>query len=402
MNHPYHILSVVSSLGFGGDENRLASIIRSMDPGKFRFSVLVLPQDPDCDALSGTLRPVIEAFGIRVHELNNLSSPAWLPARGRGVVRMIRNIRAVARLVREWQVDLVDARLDGGMIVGIPASVIARRPSVSTLYDANPWKKYPLWRLMRAATINLTGAVITDSAVRQAELKRWIWNRSGSAWNIPNGIPVPSPTRSAAVMRDELGLPRNDNIRIIAQIAALVPYKGQMILLDAVRTVLDNEPGAFFVMIGYCRGEKHYQQRLFERARALGIADHVRICGYPGPIGDIWQLVDIHVHASIFDSLPNAILEGMALGKPAVVTSVGGIVEAVENEKTGLVVPPNDARALAQALLRLLRKPEEAKTFGAAAKARYESRYRPEVMAQALGKCFQSALKVVNSRGGIA
>jgi glycosyltransferase involved in cell wall biosynthesis len=402
MKQPRHVLSVVPGLGFGGDQSRLASIVRSMDPSKFRFSVVVMPHDLDIDDLCGAMRPVIEAAGIRVHQLSNPPRPAWLPPAGRSVVRLIRTVTAVARLIQEWQVDLVDARLDGGMITGVMASFITRRPSVSTLYDASPWRKYRLWRLFRAVTLNLTRAVITDSAVRQKELNRWIWNRSASAWNIPNGIPVPTPTRSAAEVRDELGLPRDAEMRIIAQIASLVPHKGQMILLDAAQRVIESEPRAFFLVVGYSDGEKQYEQLLLERAHQLGIADRVRICTYPGPIGDVWQLVDIHAHASIFDSLPNAILEGMALAKPAVVTSVGGIAEAVENDMTGLVVPSNDPAALAQALLRLMQKPDEARSLGAAAKARYESRYRPEAMARALEECFESVLKAGNGREGIA
>jgi len=82
-------------------------------------------------------------------------------------VRLIQKISSVARLVREGGVDQVHARLAGGMLVGIPASVLTGRPSVSTLYYAIPWKKYPLSQFVRVVTINLTGAVITDSAVRR-------------------------------------------------------------------------------------------------------------------------------------------------------------------------------------------------------------------------------------------
>jgi hypothetical protein len=55
-----------------------------------------------------------------------------------------------------------------------------------------------------------------------------------------------------------------------------------------------------------------------------------------------WQLIDIHAHAAIIDSLPNAIMEGMSLAKPAVVTGVGGISTMVLDGKTGFVVPPHD------------------------------------------------------------
>ncbi|MGA3009052.1 MAG: glycosyltransferase [Terracidiphilus sp.] len=392
MKQPYHVLSVVGNLGFGGDEYRLAAILRSMDPNKFRFTVIVLPHDDGADALFGTMQPQIEAEGARVLHLENPSTPEWLPPAGRAVVRLVRKVMALARLIHELEVDLVDARLNAGMYTGVLASVVAAKPSVSTLYDSVPWEKSRLWWLFRAVTINLTRAVITDSSVRQAELNRWIWIRPRNTFNIPNGIAIPVSTRSSPDVRHELGIPNEPEMRIIGQISAIVPYKGQMVLLDAARTVLNSDPHAFFLMVGYSRGQEQYLQRLRDRSVELGIAERVCICSYPGVIGDIWQLIDIHVHASIFDSLPNAILEGMALGKPAVVTAVGGIPEAVENEKTGLVVPINDPEALAQALLRLLRDPAKAKAMGQGARQRHHERYRTATMAQALEDCYESVL----------
>jgi glycosyltransferase involved in cell wall biosynthesis len=86
--------------------------------------------------------------------------------------------------------------------------------------------------------------------------------------------------------------------------------------------------------------------------------------------------------------LPSAIIEGMSLGKPAVVTSVGGIPEIVENDKTGRLVPPGDSKALSTALLRLLREPERAKRLGEEAKKRYEELYRPETITRRLENLF--------------
>jgi len=109
---------------------------------------------------------------------------------------------------------------------------------------------------------------------------------------------------------------------------------------------------------------------------------------YPGPIGDVWQALDIHVHASLMDSLPNAIIEGMSLALPAVVTSVGGIPEMVEHEETGLVVPPDDPASLANALLQLLRHPYQAAALGQAAYRRYRDRYGTEAMTRTLEQLF--------------
>ena len=66
-------------------------------------------------------------------------------------------------------------------------------------------------------------------------------------------------------------------------------------------------------MVGYDRTNVSYQDSLEQRAAALGIAESIRIVSYAGPIGDVWHALDIHVHASLMDSLPNAIIEGMSV-----------------------------------------------------------------------------------------
>jgi L-malate glycosyltransferase len=152
--------------------------------------------------------------------------------------------------------------------------------------------------------------------------------------------------------------------------------------------VVEHEPRAHFLCVGYERGGDSYKTRLEQEVADLGLSKHVRIAGYPGSIGDVWQTIDIQAHASLFDSLPNAIIEGMSLAKPAVVTSVGGVPEMAEHQKTALVVPPGDPDALAEALLQLLREPETAQSLGEAARRRYEARYRPETMTRRLEDLF--------------
>src|SRR5207244_5654075 len=96
------------------------------------------------------------------------------------------------------------------------------------------------------------------------------------------------------------------------------------------------------------------------------LADRVRLVSYPGPIGDVWKAIDIQVHAATYDSLPNALIEGMSLAKPIVATTVGGIPDMLEHMHSAVLVPPVDVRPLAQALLRLLEDANLALRLGSA------------------------------------
>jgi glycosyltransferase involved in cell wall biosynthesis len=180
--------------------------------------------------------------------------------------------------------------------------------------------------------------------------------------------------------------------KVVAQVAGLRPTKGQHLLLEAAPLVLAQQPEAFFLIVGYSGHTSvavDYHNSLEQMIRALGIGDRARIVSYPGNIGDVWQLVAIHAHPTLLDSSPIALLESMSLGKPAVTSRIGGIPELVVDGETGIILPPGDTRALANAILRLLQDAGEAARLGRNAKKRYESNYTSELMARRIEGLFE-------------
>ena len=190
-------------------------------------------------------------------------------------------------------------------------------------------------------------------------------------------------------MLAQLGIPPATRATILGQVAGLVPFKGQATFLDAAKQVIDAGFDVYVLCVGYGRQGPAYPDELRRQAERLGIASRVCIQAYPGNIADVWNAIDVHVHASSIDSLPNAIIEGMSLAKPAVVSSVGAIPEHVDDGSTGLVVPPDDPSALAAALLKFLRDPALAKRIGEAARQRYLERFTPEITTRRIEACFE-------------
>ena len=257
-------------------------------------------------------------------------------------------------------------------------------PRAVTTYHVEQWEPHWLWRLVHRWTLRASNAIITDSAPVADAIRRFVERDDAPIFVIPNGVLAPRSDRTVAAMRAALDLPADPAVRIVGQISTLLPTKGHMVLLDAARIVLDSEPNTAFLVVGFVREDPGYRNRLSERARELRIADRVRIVSYPGPIADIWKVVDVQAHPTLLDSLPNAIIEGMSLGVPAVVTSVGGIPTIVEDGRTGIVVAPGDAPALAAGLLRILRDREYARALADAARSRFLEGYTSEVMARRL------------------
>ena len=385
------VLSVLSELYLGGHEHRLLSLAKSIDPTRFEHSVVTLTRDPDDAANHGAMRQQFQAAGIEVEDLGlpqekTRRSPRLARVAGSSLGIAV-SIAKLAALIRRRRIDLVDAHHTTAMFVSVLAGKLAGARSIVTAYHTRSWES----RWMRPpGMITLRGAdaIVTDSHVRQNDIAAWSAQPRSRVVVIPNGIEPPRAARSPSQVRRFFGLPDDPAVKVVGQVSGIIPSKGHEVLLEAAARILKHETRVAFLFVGYPRGQEAYQRRLRRRIQALGLSDRVCLAGYPGPIGDAWSVIDIHVHASLFDSLPNAIIEGMSLGKPAVATAVGGIPEIVTHEETGLLIPPGDVDALERAITRLVRSPAEAARLGAAARRRYEARLRPEHMTTALEQLF--------------
>jgi glycosyltransferase involved in cell wall biosynthesis len=398
------IASVIADLRFGGSENRLLSFGATIDRSRFEHVVLTLYRREEAQERAiGSRRQAYADAGIEVIDLGEPPRARILPSRNLGnLIRagstLRRMLRRVCDVVRQRRIDLIDAQHATAALMGALAGALTRRPVTLTEYYPYYFDR-PGMRLIGNAVHLKADAFICDSKAHSDLINRWLWRPHPRSVVIPNGIPVPAVTRTNAQMRERLDIPADRSIRVVGQVSRLVRHKGQRDLLRAARTVLAEIPDTFFVITGYANQDPPYLEQLKQDARELGIEDRLRIVSWPDSIGDIWELLDIHVHASVEDSLPIAITEGMSFGKPAVVTDVGGVREMVTDGVTGLVVPMHDPDALAAGVLRLLGNAETARRLGAAARDRYLTGYRPEVMTRALENLF---LDIIERRRGHA
>ncbi|HYZ17221.1 MAG TPA: glycosyltransferase family 4 protein [Candidatus Acidoferrum sp.] len=390
------VLSILDGLSCGGDENRVLQLAQAIDRERFDFRVATIrPPDPALDRQFGSLRDRFVDAGI---PLIDLSVPRVTRGLGANDVRrhvlrvtMLRaTVQRIVEYVRHERVDLIDGHHGAGYLCGTIAGMVAGVPTLMTTYNVREaWSPQAVWNSVHGLTLASVGAVVTDSyAVADQVRSRMPRTHHSRVRVIPNGPSRPQAERSDAQVRAFFGLPPRGRTRVIAQIAALLPGKGQHLLIAAAPAVLARHPDVTFLLVGYEREQQGYGARLRATAEALGVGDNVVIGPYPGPIGDVWQTVDIHAHPTMLDSLPNAILEGMSLGKPVVASAIAGIPTLVAHERTGMVVPPDDVPALADALIRLLDQPEMARAFGEAARRRFDERYTQELLARRMEALF--------------
>ena len=163
---------------------------------------------------------------------------------------------------------------------------------------------------------------------------------------------------------------------VVGNVAALVPHKGQRYLIEAAHLVVKQIPDARFVILG----EGELREHLEHLVREHTLEKHVLLPGFRTDVLGCIKGFDVFVMSSVTEGLGTSLLDAMACERPIVATRAGGIPEIVEDHVTGLLVPPRDAKALADAIVRALGDEPLRRQLAAAGFARVRERFTVERM----------------------
>ena len=194
------------------------------------------------------------------------------------------------------------------------------------------------------------------------------------------------PLHSADDYRKEFHVP--ENAPVIGVVAALTDHKGIKYLLESFPSVLTKVSNAILVIVG--EGELEFE--LHGSAKKLGIASNVRFTGFREDAQSIIYMFDIFVLPSHLEGLGTSLLDAMIREKPVIACRTGGIPEIVIEDKTGLLVPPRNPEALADAIINLLDNPEFRKKMGVEGKKRVIQHFSADSMVSATIAAYHQAL----------
>lgn len=175
---------------------------------------------------------------------------------------------------------------------------------------------------------------------------------------------------------------------VVGNIAALVPHKGQRYLIDAAHRVVQHIPDARFVILG----EGELREHLEHQVREHHLEKHVLLPGFRADVLGCIKGFDVFVMSSVTEGLGTSLLDAMACARPIVATRAGGIPEVVEDEVNGLLVPIRDARALADAIVRMLEDPEMRRRMGDAGFARVNERFTVDRMVAETARVYERVI----------
>jgi glycosyltransferase involved in cell wall biosynthesis len=331
--------TVATRIALGLDPNRFESVICSTRPSLQRH----------VDAA--------RAAGIEVLELGRRSKvDVW-------------RWRPLVRVLRSGKVDVVHAHKFGSNLWAAMLKPRGRLPVL--IAHEHSWSyegtlRRVVDRELIARRSDAIVAVSPTDRTRMIELER-IPRRK--VVFIPNGIPDRT-AGDAERARRELGLSASD--RIVGTVCGLRPEKELETALRALGRLAPHRPGLRFVVVG----DGPERSRLERLSHELGVPT-VFLGHRPNEeMPDLLAAMDVLVCSSRFEGMPLAVLEWMAAGKAIVASRVGGIPSILEDDHEGLLVPPRDFVAFADAIARLLDDPVERRRLGEAAQRRQREEFR--------------------------
>lgn len=163
---------------------------------------------------------------------------------------------------------------------------------------------------------------------------------------------------------------------IVGNVAALAPHKGQRHLVAAAARVVRELPDVRFLIVG----EGELRETLEKQIKSLALDRHVFLTGFRADALSLIKSFDLLAMSSVTEGLGSVVLEAMACRRAVVATRAGGLPEVVDDGQTGLLVPPQDDDALAQAIVSLLRDPSRRRAMGEAGYERVAQEFSIEKM----------------------
>lgn len=366
---PLHVVHVDSENSFSGGEVQVFLLMEGLRERGWH-NVLVCQPDSRCASEA-------EARGIETR-LVPMRSDLDVP----GLLRL-------TRLLGRLQTDLVHLHTGRATWLGGIAARLAGVPAVTTRRMDRPVRSGWRTRWIYRSLVQRAAAISPAVAQRLAEAG------VGARATVIRSAVDPralTPTGSRDAIRATLDVSGNGLVLLV--LAALVRRKGIDVLLQALEVL-----GARGIRPTlWLAGDGPERAALEAQARTAGISEQVRFLGRRDDVADLLAACDVFVLPSRREGLGVAALEAMAAGRPIVASAVGGLPEVVVEDRTGLLVPPDDAGPLAEALARLLRDEGLRRRLGSSGPERIGEGFLAEQMVSSYVELYAEVLEKWRAR----
>jgi len=366
------VLYVIATLDPAGAERQMTALCTRLDRSVFEPSVCCLTR-------GGPLEEELAEAGVPVRVLRK---------RGKFDFMLLRRL---LRAIRDTRPDVVHTWLFTANFWGRTAAWLGGVPMiVASERAADVWKT-ALHRWIDRRLAERSACVLANAEA----VKRFCVERVGlnpdKVRVVRNGIDLQRFDAEAG-MEPQEPVPDAEGIPVVGAIARMEPQKGLSYLIEAFRLLRESGREARLWLVG----DGPLRGRLESSVRNAGLADGVSFLGRRRDVPALLNRMDVVALPSLWEGLPNVMIEALAAGRCVVATAVDGTPEVVEDGRTGLLVPPRDRRALAAALARLLDDEPLRRRMGAAGRARVEREFRMERMVEETARVYRELAAPAN------
>lgn len=359
-SRPPLVIHVIHQLAVGGLENGLINVINRMDPDRFRHGIVCMTQSSD-------FQQRLRRQDVAIHCMR------------RDEISQYRLYRELYRLFRRLQPCIVHSRNRSGLdallpakCAGVPVRIHGEHGrDIDDLDGSNP-RYRRLKRLLRPLVTHYT-AVSLDLA---HYLRVAIGVPTGKIRHIYNGVDTEAFRPRDPGARDE----QRNGAFTVGTVGRLQPVKDQVCLVKAFGCALEKAPDAMQNANLLIVGEGPMRALLEKAIAEAGLHGRVHLAGASHQVSEILRVMDLFVLPSLAEGVSNTLLEAMASGLPVVATRVGGNVELVQDNSTGVLVDPGDWEMLAERIAAYARAPELRLRHGFLARQRAEREFGLDVM----------------------
>ena len=298
-----------------------------------------------------------------------------------------RNLVAVARvrrLLRERSPDVVHGHSTVG---GAVARLASARTGVPAVYTPNGLSPRRAARAAERALGPLTTAFVAVSEGEAELVRRRHLVGDDRLWVVPNGIDPTPPPPADPPLHARIGVP--PGTPLVVSIGRLAPQKAPLTVIDAWDRVAATRPDVHFVWIG----DGELRAEAAAAATASTAADRIHLLGQIDGAASLLPGCRAFTLGSTFEGGPYAVLEAMRAGVPVVATDVVGTSDCVVDGETGVLVPPGEPAALADAVLRLLDDDARGERLVAAGRRAVEERFSVRLMGDATADVYRSVAR---------
>jgi glycosyltransferase involved in cell wall biosynthesis len=385
------VLHIITRMIPGGaDENTLQTVL-GLDKNHFQVDLIVGGQSDEW-----MLQRIEYCRVIIIPELVRNPSP----------INEIKAFLKIMRIIRQERYLIVHTHTAKAGIIGRFAAWLCKTPIiVHTLHGTTFHRAIRPLEAALYRVLERFAARITDQLITVGDDLRKIYLDAGVGTpdqyeTIRSGFEISRFLLSDAEIalrrrkiRRELGI--SDTTWIIGSASRLEPRKGQYYFLQAAQRLLLKYPDLVFVIAGDGPSAKE----LRTLAHSLRIMSKVRFLGHRTDIEDVMAAMDIFVLSSLWEGLPQVLVQAAALGRPIVSFDAEGAKEIVHGGENGFVVPRGDENALTDALAYLTAHPQRAREMGLSGRRFISADYDKEIMVKRIDKLYHELTALATSEG---